>query len=123
MLYDNTQQRGVLLSFILPCMKPMVSVSPLKFCCDTSLIPYLDETLEIRCRERKFAMYLKGAGNFPYSACTCFMGKQAFFLYRSTSKFLRSADLLHVLNSAAETQKQPNPWQTNKQHYTNPSEP
>jgi hypothetical protein len=51
------------------------------------------------------------------------MGKQAFFLYRSTSKFLRSADLLHVLNSAAETQKQPNPWQTNKQHYTNPSEP
>lgn len=50
--YDNPQQRGVCLPFILPCRKSTVSIMQMK---EFSL---------------KLTVYLKGAENFTYS-CTC----------------------------------------------------
>lgn len=66
-LYDNPQQRGVCLPFILPCRKSMVSIMQMK---EFSL---------------KLTVYLKGAENFTYS-CMCIIQWARFFLYKSNTK-------------------------------------
>lgn len=135
MLHGNPQERRVYLPFTLPCVKPMISISPFKSCWNTFLIPSLSDHStrpKMKCWKSDAGKgilapashaCLIGAVNWTHSCelhmierCLC---EQAFLYTGQTAGILGSAGSAANLPLCSQTLKQLDIWQMNKRHDIN----